>query len=98
MTTCLPRYIAGMPRSAKHCEASSKITRSKISFMGKMADTASGDASQQGTRRRSSPCISVTTLRRDRKSTRLNSSHVKISYAVFCLKKKKKKKQHRRDT
>src|SRR5690606_40948788 len=26
--------------------------------------------------------------RRDRKSTRLNSSHVKISYAVFCLKKK----------
>src|SRR5207302_6765637 len=29
----------------------------------------------------------------DRKSTRLNSSHVKISYAVFCLKKKKKKKK-----
>src|SRR5690606_41132907 len=28
---------------------------------------------------------------RDRKSTRLNSSHVKISYAVFCLKKKKQK-------
>src|SRR5690606_41778427 len=27
----------------------------------------------------------------DRKSTRLNSSHVKISYAVFCLKKKKEK-------
>src|SRR5690554_7786611 len=29
----------------------------------------------------------------DRKSTRLNSSHVRISYAVFCLKKKKKKTQ-----
>src|SRR5690606_42153001 len=29
----------------------------------------------------------------DRKSTRLNSSHVKISYAVFCLKKKKKKRK-----
>src|SRR5690606_40958717 len=29
--------------------------------------------------------------RQDRKSTRLNSSHVKISYAVFCLKKKKKR-------
>src|SRR3712207_7733958 len=28
----------------------------------------------------------------DRKSTRLNSSHANISYAVFCLKKKKKKK------
>src|SRR5690606_5839591 len=33
-------------------------------------------------------------LKLDRKSTRLNSSHVKISYAVFCLKKKKNKKQH----
>src|SRR2546427_6732145 len=30
-------------------------------------------------------------LPRDRKSTRLNSSHSQISYAVFCLKKKKKK-------
>src|SRR5690606_40167892 len=30
------------------------------------------------------------TLNLDRKSTRLNSSHVKISYAVFCLKKKRK--------
>src|SRR5947207_8341984 len=32
--------------------------------------------------------------RRDRKSTRLNSSHTVISYAVFCLKEKKKKKTH----
>src|SRR2546427_5941636 len=31
--------------------------------------------------------------RTDRKSTRLNSSHSQISYAVFCLKKKKKKKK-----
>src|SRR5690606_39514835 len=30
----------------------------------------------------------------DRKSTRLNSSHVKISYAVFCLKKKKRRKEN----
>src|SRR6267378_7236641 len=35
-------------------------------------------------RARSTPCT------RDRKSTRLNSSHVEISYAVFCLKKKKR--------
>src|SRR5690606_41663460 len=34
--------------------------------------------------------IFVSGLSRDRKSTRLNSSHVKISYAVFCLKKKKR--------
>src|SRR5574340_440991 len=32
----------------------------------------------------------------DRKSTRLNSSHQKISYAVFCLKKKKQTQRHRR--
>src|SRR3712207_7617096 len=34
------------------------------------------------------------TRRADRKSTRLNSSHANISYAVFCLKKKKKKESH----
>src|SRR5690606_39676725 len=34
------------------------------------------------------PCVSHMAAGRDRKSTRLNSSHVKISYAVFCLKKK----------
>src|SRR5204863_9161859 len=38
-----------------------------------------------GTRRRPQP-----RARADRKSTRLNSSHVEISYAVFCLKKKRK--------
>src|SRR5687768_17783898 len=35
----------------------------------------------------------LATMRGDRKSTRLNSSHGYISYAVFCLKKKKKKNQ-----
>src|SRR5688572_31814350 len=34
----------------------------------------------------------------DRKSTRLNSSHSQISYAVFCLKKKKKKKKKKKIT
>src|SRR2546422_8462688 len=37
---------------------------------------------------------SVATPSRDRKSTRLNSSHGYISYAVFCLKKKKNKKKN----
>src|SRR6266851_7009276 len=36
--------------------------------------------------------------RRDRKSTRLNSSHITISYAVFCLKKKKNKKTNKKKT
>src|SRR2546427_5310627 len=35
-----------------------------------------------------------TCIVRDRKSTRLNSSHSQISYAVFCLKKKKKQTKH----
>src|SRR5690606_41850029 len=56
---------------------------------------AGADAELRGFRRRSHTSVSL--LRgcrtcatgRDRKSTRLNSSHVKISYAVFCLKKKK---------
>src|SRR5690349_23740270 len=33
---------------------------------------------------------------KDRKSTRLNSSHVEISYAVFCLKKKKNNNEHKK--
>src|SRR5438477_5772447 len=33
----------------------------------------------------------------DRKSTRLNSSHMSISYAVFCLKKKKKKRESKHE-
>src|SRR5690554_7601310 len=42
--------------------------------------------------------FTATVTSADRKSTRLNSSHVRISYAVFCLKKKKQltaNKQHR---
>src|SRR5436189_5297155 len=51
--------------------------------------------SPKGERRPSSarPCLrwGASPWRRDRKSTRLNSSHRCISYAVFCLKKKKNK-------
>src|SRR3712207_7968180 len=38
---------------------------------------------------RADEVVRVRVARRDRKSTRLNSSHANISYAVFCLKKKK---------
>src|SRR5687768_18531668 len=40
-----------------------------------------------------SRALAVVETMKDRKSTRLNSSHGYISYAVFCLKKKKKKKK-----
>src|SRR5207249_10870521 len=49
----------------------------------------SGNSSESAA---ASPSRSNSRSCRDRKSTRLNSSHVSISYAVFCLKKKKKKK------
>src|SRR5688572_33448146 len=39
-------------------------------------------------------CLISAEFIEDRKSTRLNSSHSQISYAVFCLKKKKKKKNN----
>src|SRR5205085_3880272 len=52
---------------------------------GGVADPNPRDERNRGIRHR----------RADRKSTRLNSSHSQISYAVFCLKKKKKKSKKR---
>src|SRR3989475_7769926 len=53
-------------------------------------DSAFVIASRRAT---STPCSRLASREiRDRKSTRLNSSHSQISYAVFCLKKKKKKR------
>src|SRR3989442_6353109 len=49
---------------------------------GARAGLHRGDRLQDGDRRGEDP------LAQDRKSTRLNSSHVRISYAVFCLEKK----------
>src|SRR6266478_7848200 len=55
-------------------------------------DGCSGAASRSvGRSRKRAPATLLDLRRRDRKSTRLNSSHSQISYAVFCLKKKKKK-------
>src|SRR5690625_5617462 len=45
--------------------------------------------------KKSRPLDCIHTLKKDRKSTRLNSSHVAISYAVFCLKKKKQYNKQR---
>src|SRR5205807_7574964 len=59
------------------------------------ATTASRPSSgslKRSSRPRATPCCFESSDSRDRKSTRLNSSHLVISYAVFCLKKKKKKK------
>src|SRR3989442_8989156 len=56
---------------------------------------AKADREGAAAARRAAPCAQYVPAgsggqnRRDRKSTRLNSSHVRISYAVFCLKKQK---------
>src|SRR3712207_7793078 len=51
--------------------------------------TVSGNAGQTVVRRRRAAAVTPVPTT-DRKSTRLNSSHANISYAVFCLKKKQK--------
>src|SRR5438270_3739537 len=63
---------------AQGCEARATLGKHRINASNPNGVVASGKAK------------SATT---DRKSTRLNSSHSQISYAVFCLKKKKKKTQ-----
>src|SRR5207249_8029572 len=60
--------------------------KSEVSLAGYEHRAARHDAVDEGIRREVEPDGG-----RDRKSTRLNSSHVSISYAVFCLKKKKRK-------
>src|SRR5205814_7574122 len=55
-----------------------------------------GTAGRMVCRRRLCPALVPHARPEDRKSTRLNSSHLGISYAVFCLKKKKTKHQNRR--
>src|SRR5256885_2759360 len=71
-------------------------TLDKLSRLGYSARRLGRDRKTRGGPRQRACCrwgISrPPASRRDRKSTRLNSSHLVISYAVFCLKKKKKQK------
>src|SRR2546427_8325046 len=53
-----------------------------------IVDVGVGDRLQGFLSERRLPALANQLLERDRKSTRLNSSHSQISYAVFCLKKK----------
>src|SRR2546427_5580637 len=71
------RLIAQSPESLTNRLDPEKIFRRKASLH---VDLGCGDGS-----------FLCALAQRDRKSTRLNSSHSQISYAVFCLKKKKKK-------
>src|SRR5690606_40085503 len=69
-----------------------KIIAAAFLFDDVAVDTAGRDIVLLVGRTTGEPLV----MAQDRKSTRLNSSHVKISYAVFCLKKKKKKKHKKK--
>src|SRR5690625_6254841 len=62
---------------------------------GKTGDTGLGLAISRAIIEQTGGYITVHNTEEDRKSTRLNSSHVAISYAVFCLKKKSRHSRRR---
>src|SRR2546426_2532144 len=68
----------------EQCESEDQSKRHKVEF--------SVQNCSKPTRKNATPFY-FNSDTKDRKSTRLNSSHLVISYAVFCLKKKKKKKK-----
>src|SRR3712207_9005485 len=76
-----PRHPGGAPESAS-CRKAACASRGSAQAVGVLRWLKRGASAE------------VTKLL-DRKSTRLNSSHANISYAVFCLKKKKNHTSHR---
>src|SRR5690554_7109829 len=60
-----------------------------VSYDVEQPGTGNSGGTAAGARDTSHAARQLSFERRDRKSTRLNSSHVRISYAVFCLKKKR---------
>src|SRR5690606_41165832 len=81
----LPIYDRPRPRSAPRARRRPGAAR------GGLRDDESAAVGHTGRPRGAADGRAA--VEQDRKSTRLNSSHVKISYAVFCLKKKKKNKR-----
>src|SRR5687768_17697520 len=77
-----PRQLPLLPQHTERCWIDAK-----------RAALQTGAIRDLRVRRDQRRCIDVQPPREDRKSTRLNSSHGYISYAVFCLKKKKQKSQ-----
>src|SRR5688572_395503 len=101
-------YRAAVLKAA--CEGSLVPNEADLHEQGKTSDFESGATLLrriQALRRRSwdrrcnakGPVVPshLPDLPKDRKSTRLNSSHSQISYAVFCLKKKKQKKHNQKN-
>src|SRR5216683_2916003 len=96
----LSHVVSGVLNSSSAMPLDSRTQRSLAGYFGRefggvpvrptrTADLTLGSPHDQ--REQEAERVADTAIR-DRKSTRLNSSHDQISYAVFCLKKKKKKK------
>src|SRR6267378_1059362 len=93
----LPRAFRGPPRSARAESARRSRFRERSVHTAPGRDRAATSKCPRRPRllafRECAAYPDRQNSQRDRKSTRLNSSHVEISYAVFCLKKKNAKKQ-----
>src|SRR2546422_5996756 len=87
------RRSSDLPSSWLPTSTTSPCTPTGHSFKHPTVDVCCDGGSSRPQYRRSRRRVP----RRDRKSTRLNSSHGYISYAVFCLKKKKKDIRHSRE-
>src|SRR5580698_623864 len=88
--------IVSFPDSGNHSPFFTGIGMSTLGTMTSGGDSAALGQLLRSRRERLVPAdVGLSAgRRRDRKSTRLNSSHMSLSYAVFCLKKKKKNKLH----
>src|SRR5690348_17685241 len=88
--------ISGAPAARENAwSASTRIDEGAWPATGTMGISGAAINHYHTARNTRNLALTCDDLRRlgDRKSTRLNSSHPSISYAVFCLKKKKKKKK-----
>src|SRR5207253_8858342 len=77
-----------LPISSARAVASSALCASRIWYPPRSRNLCMRRRTLSSSSTRNTVAASHKFLERDRKSTRLNSSHVAISYAVFCLKKK----------
>src|SRR3712207_8015750 len=86
-------FRSKMERQAERAQARSDVMSPVEAAAGVGVPQSSVRPASKGPARARAGSKKAKRRRQDRKSTRLNSRHANISYAVFCLKKKKKKIQ-----
>src|SRR5437867_7094444 len=93
--SCAHRYLHSFP-TRRSSDLDARAIFQSASYPRSISAWARDGSSPRTFSRWTREAGSDSPLIRDRKSTRLNSSHRTISYAVFCLKKKKKTKEQKR--